>query len=140
MSAAVPTTILVVDDDRAIRTLVQGLLEREGYKTLVADSAEEALALFPEHQESVALLVTDMVMAGIQGTELARQLQRIKPNLPVLVVSACRGQFDEALEGFPCLSKPFTIRELVGRVGELLPQRKGTAREKVGKERKLKSG
>jgi len=64
----------------------------------------------------------------------------LNPNLAVLVITACHGQFDKALEGFPCLSKPFTRRELVGRVGALLPRRKGMAREKAGKEGKLKSG
>ena len=95
--------ILVVDDDRAIRTSVQGLLEREGYLSLGADSAQQALALFRRYHASISLLMTDLALPGCNGLELAGQLQRVKPTLRVLCMSGCLEQFAYVLEGRPCL-------------------------------------
>jgi CheY-like chemotaxis protein len=87
-SPAESGTILVVDDDRAVRTLVETCLGRGGYATLTADSGEIALKVFEQHRAEIALLLTDVTMPGIDGWELARRIQQAEPKLPVLVMSA----------------------------------------------------
>src|SRR5436309_2925726 len=105
--------VLIVDCDRAIRTLIQCLLEREGYSVLATGSGEAALAIFRQYHASIGLLLTDVNIPDVSGPELARHLQQLKPELPVLCVSS--EVYDPVHQGFACLPKPFTIRELVGR-------------------------
>jgi CheY-like chemotaxis protein len=112
-------TVLVVDDDRAIRTLVETYLGIGGYTTLSADSGEIALQVFEQHRAEIALLLTDVTMPGIDGLELARRIQRAKPELPVLVMSALSGRPGELGE-FPFLPKPFIAPDLLSRVRETL--------------------
>jgi two-component system cell cycle sensor histidine kinase/response regulator CckA len=107
-------TILVVDDDCAIRTLVKTLLEIEGYAVLMADGAESAMKLY--EQSNVALLLTDVVMPDINGLELADQLLRREPQLRILFMSGS----EDANRGFGCVAKPFTGAGLIRRVGEVL--------------------
>ena len=109
-------TILVVDDDCAIRTLVRVFLENEGYAVLIADNAETAMKLYTEHQSAVALLLTDVVMPNINGLELADQLLRREPQLRILFMSGS----EDVSRGFGCVAKPFTGTGLIRRVGEVL--------------------
>jgi two-component system cell cycle sensor histidine kinase/response regulator CckA len=105
---------LVVDDDCAIRMLVKALLETEGYAVLIAADAETALKLFDS--STVALLLTDVVMPDMNGPELADQLLRREPQLPILFMSGS----EDASRGFGCVAKPFTGAGLIRRVGEVL--------------------
>lgn len=107
-------TILVVDDDRAIRMLVKTLLEVEGYSVLMADGAETAMKLYD--RSTVALLLTDVVMPTINGLELADRLLQREPQLRVLFMSGS----EDASRGFGCVAKPFTGAGLIRRVGEVL--------------------
>ena len=109
-------TILVVDDDCAIRTLVRVFLEIEGYAVLIAENAETAMKLYTEHQSTVALLLTDVVMPNMNGLELADQLLLREPQLRVLFMSGS----EDASRGFGCVAKPFTETGLIRRVGEVL--------------------
>lgn len=109
-------TILVVDDDSAIRKLVRVFLEIEGYAVLIAEDAETAMRLYAEHQSSVALLLTDVVMPNMNGLELADHLLRREPQLRILFMSGS----EDASRGFGCVAKPFTGTGLVRRVGEVL--------------------
>jgi len=94
-------TILVVDDDCAIRTLVKTLLEVEGYAVLIADDGETAMKLYD--QSTVAMLLTDVVMPNMNGLELADRLLRREPQLRVLFMSGS----GDASRGFGCVAKPF---------------------------------
>ncbi len=107
-------TILVVDDDRAIRTLVKALLEVEGYAVLIADGAVTAMKLYDE--STISLLLTDVVMPNIDGLELADQLLQREPQLRILFMSGS----ENANRGFGCVAKPFTGAGLIRRVGEVL--------------------
>lgn len=109
-------TILVVDDDSSVRTLVKALLEIEGYTVLMAADAETAMKVYEEYQSAVALLLTDVVMPNITGLELADRLLRREPSLRVLFMSGS----EDASRGFGCVAKPFTGAKLIGRVGEVL--------------------
>ena len=107
-------TILVVDDNPSIRTLVKGVLETEGYAVLLADGAETAMTLYD--QSTVALLLTDVAMPVIDGLELADQLLRREPQLRILFMSGS----ENVSRGFGCVAKPFTGAGLIHRVGEVL--------------------
>lgn len=109
-------TILVVDDDSAIRKLVKVFLEIEGYAVLIAEDAATAMKLYTVHQATVALLLTDVIMPNMNGLELADHLLRREPQLRILFMSGS----ENASRGFGCVAKPFTGTGLVRRVGEVL--------------------
>ncbi|MES2305907.1 MAG: response regulator [Gemmatimonadota bacterium] len=115
--------ILVVDDDPAVRSVVRRMLSRAGYDVVSVESGEEAeLALRDE--SPFALLVTDMVMPGIGGGELARRAVATHPDLRVLFISGYTD--DEVIRdarmesGRAFVAKPFTAEEFLGRVRDLL--------------------
>ncbi|HEX6641633.1 MAG TPA: ATP-binding protein, partial [Thermoanaerobaculia bacterium] len=85
--AAQAETVLVVDDEAPIRVLVSDVLRRLGYHVLTAEHAEAALDTARDHRESLRLVITDVVMPGRSGIDLARELGRSMPHLPVLFMS-----------------------------------------------------
>src|SRR2546427_4689588 len=105
-------TILLVDDDKQIRKLARKVLEQEGYTVLAAKDAEEALRLGQESAGSIRLLLTDLVMPGMNGQTLANHLQVRYPKMQVLYMSGYKDYaigFNAALEpDANYLSKPFT--------------------------------
>jgi two-component system cell cycle sensor histidine kinase/response regulator CckA len=124
------TTILVVDDDRVIRTLVGASLEHAGYTVLVAADGVEGVSVFKQHQSDIALLITDVMMPNMNGFDLADCLLELDSQLPVIFIS---GNMQHADRGHGCIAKPFTCAALVSRVHQALnttphePQSKATA-------------
>jgi PAS domain S-box-containing protein len=121
--AAGHATILLAEDDAASRELTREVLEAGGYRVLVAQHAEEALAL--AHREPhIDLLVSDVIMPGLSGLELRRRLLQLRPSLRVLLVSGYATHAIESERGLPegaeLLSKPFQPDELLARVHQLL--------------------
>ena len=116
-------TLLVVEDEAAVRDLVAGALGRDGYRLLFAKSAEEALELEATHSGPIDLLLTDAIMPGKTGMELARTLRATRPNLRVIVMS---GYAEDALSGLDqtldVLRKPFSPGELRLRIREATDQ------------------
>ena len=112
--------ILVVDDEPIVLNCTATLLRREGYTVAEANSAEEALFVFRKNQSTVKLLLTDVVMPEITGPELALDLLQLKPDLKILFMSACCDSLPNALQRCSLIVKPFTIRDLVRSVGQLL--------------------
>ena len=117
-------TILLVEDQAAIRMLAEDVLSGAGHHVLAAGSGPAALRLLEKHPDHIDLLITDVVMPGMSGPELAAQLTRLRPNLAVLYIS---GYSDHALlhrgvieKGISFLQKPFLPETLVIRVDELL--------------------
>jgi hypothetical protein len=117
-------TVLVVEDEQAVRTLEVEVLARHGYHVLVAGDAQEALALEERCEEPIALLVTDVVMPGRSGRELAQEFVRRRPGTRVLYVS---GYANDAfasgnlLEAGTCfLQKPFSPEALAHKVRDIL--------------------
>jgi PAS domain S-box-containing protein len=118
-------TILLVEDEAPVRTLVRTLLERKGYRIIEADSGLNALELWQHKRDAIDLLFTDMVMPdGISGRELASQLLAEKPGLKVIYAS---GYTDDMLgESSPLrnnphfLEKPFDSYKLLKRVRDCL--------------------
>ena len=117
-------TVLVVDDEAAVRHTTRRLLERAGFTVLDAPGGEDALRSAASHPGPIDLLVTDVVMPRMTGPELASQLVRDRPNTPVLFVSGYsresdfEGTVDEMESSF--LHKPFTGAELVDTATRLI--------------------
>jgi PAS domain S-box-containing protein len=117
-------TILLVEDEELVRRTAVRMLESLGYHVLAAAAPADALALAREPSRRIDLLLTDVVMPGMKGPELARQLATLRPGLRVLFMSGytanaalTRGGADGA-DGF--LQKPFTRADLSARVAEAL--------------------
>ena len=118
--------ILLVEDDAAVRTVAQRALVRYGYEVLPASGGEEALRLARKHKDSIRLLLTDIMMPGMNGVEVAAGVSRILPSIQIFYMS---GYADQDLvrqgllkPGTHFLQKPFTPRELAERVGEILAE------------------
>lgn len=114
-------TVLVVDDDPAVRAVIVGHLQGAGYSVLPASSGEQALALLAEKRERVALLVSDVSMPGMSGSELTRIVHERAPGLPVLLISGYADELshDEtpgAALGVSFLAKPFSRERLLNEV------------------------
>lgn len=116
--------VLVVDDEQGVRDLVCRTLQGEGYRTLEAGHGAEALKLVESTPDPVDLVITDVVMPGMDGRELGRRLAQSKPTLPVLYMSAYdvndifrRGSPSTSA---PFLQKPFPHATLITRVEQLL--------------------
>ncbi|MEK7408972.1 MAG: PAS domain S-box protein [Acidobacteriota bacterium] len=113
-------TILLAEDEQEVRDMASDMLRRQGYTVLTADDGAEALEIWDRQQESIQMLVTDVIMPRVGGRELAERLRQSRPNLPVLYIS---GYTDEVIArhgildsdaGF--LQKPFTQAELGRKV------------------------
>jgi two-component system cell cycle sensor histidine kinase/response regulator CckA len=113
-------TILIVDDKAGIRALVRKILRRERYVVLEAGSAEEALTVASKHAGRIDLLLTDVMLPGLTGRELAEQMLPARPELKVVYISGYTD--DESVRrgaippGSMFLQKPFTSGVLVGLV------------------------
>lgn len=111
--------ILVVDDEPSIRELVRRLAEREGYQVTEASDAEEALRIL--HQPQIPkLMLTDIVMPGMNGLMLAAQAHVLRPTLPVIFMSGYASQFQDELSGSVCLRKPFRAPELIAAIQDVI--------------------
>jgi DNA-binding response OmpR family regulator len=115
--AAQRKTILVVDDEEDIRTVVRQMLTADGYVVLDAGDPNQALRLAAE--QPVDLLLTDVVMPLMRGTELAQRLLVVVPSAKVLLMSAYKVA-EIAASGHPFLAKPFTPEILLEKVHLLL--------------------
>ena len=111
-------TVLVAEDDAAVRSLVCRVLERHGYGVVTAPDGPEALEALRDRSSSIDLLLSDAAMPEMPGPELLEMARELRPGLPVLLMSG-HGK-DEVGDGVPYLAKPFTPAELVRRVGQAL--------------------
>jgi two-component system, cell cycle sensor histidine kinase and response regulator CckA len=117
-------TILLVEDSDPLRKLTQSFLESSGFRVLVAVNGEDALRLAGRHPEKIHLLVTDVVMPGINGRVLAEQLLAERPGMKVLFISGYTDSFNAVhgvrKRGMALLNKPYTEEELIERVHKVL--------------------
>jgi CheY-like chemotaxis protein len=117
-------TLLLVEDEEPLREVVRSLLTRHGYDVLVAASGVAAIDVAAAHPGPIDLLVSDLVMPGIQGRELAREIRRSRPRVKVLYMSgyapdgATQGDESEPATAF--LAKPFPGATLLRQCRELL--------------------
>ncbi|MCC2640280.1 MAG: putative Hybrid sensor histidine kinase [Nitrospira sp.] len=113
-------TILLVEDDDMVRTLAHTVLTTQHYTVLAARNAEEALAIARTQRTHIALLVTDMIMPGMAGSQLATELKAMQPDIKVIITSGYADRGKEFLASFESrtafLPKPYTPDSLTGAV------------------------
>jgi two-component system, cell cycle sensor histidine kinase and response regulator CckA len=112
--------ILVVEDDSAVRAFVVSTLERAGYSVLAAASPAHATALSDGLAEAIDLLLTDLIMPGGNGRDLAARLLTSRPSLRVVLMSGYDATISEVAPGRRVLAKPFDAEELLAAVREAL--------------------
>jgi PAS domain S-box-containing protein len=119
-------TILLVEDQEALRTVVCGVLRRAGYRVVEASAGAQALDQLDQVGEKPDLLLSDMSMPGMSGTELAGAVRSRMPGTPILLMSglAARGFNAQQLAGAHLLSKPFTPASLLSAVARALTEGK----------------
>ena len=115
-----PPGILLVEDEISILKLIERSLTSTGYNIFPAQTPEEAEQLFSRKSEEIDLLLTDVVLPEIKGTELHRRLRSQKPELKALFMSGYSRQLVEAAPGIPFIQKPFTPTTLCERIREIL--------------------
>jgi CheY-like chemotaxis protein len=117
-------TILLVEDEEAVRTMAQRMLERNGYRVIVARDPADALRIAAEPDQGIDLLLTDVVMPVMSGATLATQLRRLRPEVEVLYVSGYTdgtvGAHGVLETGAFFLQKPFTAEQLVRKLRSVL--------------------
>lgn len=121
-------TILIIEDDQRLASLLQTGIEEAGYLVLLAYDGEMALRLFKSNADVIDLVLSDIILPGMSGLELCKQVRKEQPDIPILMLTAL-GTTDDKLEGFDAgaddyMTKPFDFRELLARIGVLL-RRKG---------------
>ena len=112
-------TVLVVDDEEAVRRLACRMLTWMGYQALEARHGREALATIEEHNGPIHLVLTDIKMPGMNGRELGRHIEERWPGKPILYMSGFASEVFRGglLEpGAPFIAKPFTQEDLAARV------------------------
>jgi CheY-like chemotaxis protein len=115
-------TVLLVEDDKALRTLGREMLEPYGYTVLVAGNGAAALEVAENQPDPIELLITDIKMPKIGGIELARRLSTLSPELKILYTSGYNdsGSGLQRLAGSRYLQKPYAMEKLARTVRELL--------------------
>ena len=113
-------TVLVVEDDEAMRKLIVALLDGSGYRVLQAPNGEAALQLTTECDQHIDLVLTDMLMPGMSGIELSTKLRELRPGLKVLLMSGYAGdliaRYRVAESEIMLIEKPFTRSNLLSRI------------------------
>jgi two-component system cell cycle sensor histidine kinase/response regulator CckA len=117
-------TVLLVEDEESVRQLVRETLAAKGYRVVEADNGESGVAVAAKHQGKIDLVITDVVMPGMGGRELVKQLAQTRPETKVLYLS---GYTEDAIvsegtieSGAAFLQKPFTLQNLARKVREVL--------------------
>jgi two-component system, cell cycle sensor histidine kinase and response regulator CckA len=110
-------TILVVEDEPALRDFLELILSEVGYRVVTARDGEEALELTTQSDHSVQLVLTDSIMPRLSGPELVRRLADTRPDVRVLQIS---GYTDHGFDGYDFVAKPFEPETLLRRVREVL--------------------
>ena len=116
--------VLLVEDNEQVRDLSLAILKQKGYTVLVADSGKKALALLDRHDGPVHLLLTDVVMPGMNGKQLFEQVSERYPDVRVLYMS---GYTENIIahhgvmgDGVQFIQKPFSVKSLAAKVREAL--------------------
>jgi PAS domain S-box-containing protein len=117
-------TILLVEDEANLRYLARQFLEKQGYKVIEAADGAVAMQIAVAHEATIHLLLTDVIMPGMNGRELAQRIAEIRPNVKILYMSGYtenvighNGMLDN---GVRLLQKPFNLRDLKSKVREVL--------------------
>jgi CheY-like chemotaxis protein len=114
----------VVEDEDSVRELARRTLSKQGYDVLEASSPEAALQLCESRREPIDLLLSDVIMPGMNGPSLGRKLKDLRPALKILFMSGYTDpgvlQNEIVGRGLPILFKPFRPEDLLTRVGKII--------------------
>jgi CheY-like chemotaxis protein len=123
--SGVSATILIADDEAALRQAIAEILRSSGYKVLEAESSTEALEMARQHRGPLEILLTDIVMPGLRGPELARRVAKVHPEVQIVYMSGYAEGLPEAQlpENSTFLQKPFRFATLLEKLK--LVRRKG---------------
>jgi len=120
-------TILMVEDNDEVRNLIKNILQRYGYKLLKAENGKEALRISRQHQHPIHLMLTDVVMPGMNGRELSERIQSQRPEIKVLYMSGHTGDaivhHGVLAPGVNFIQKPFTSEKLAGMIRKVLDEK-----------------
>jgi two-component system, cell cycle sensor histidine kinase and response regulator CckA len=126
LAAGEDRTVLVVDNEEAVGTIVSHMLRKHGYRVQTASSGTEAESILTAEDRDVDLLLTDLLMPGMSGRELVGRLRALRPDLPAIYMSGYGDDatpLDPPQEGIRMLQKPFTGKQLLRAVGDALAER-----------------
>jgi PAS domain S-box-containing protein len=118
-------TALVVDDEASVRALAKTMLERWGYRVLIANDGEEGVTQFRAHQEKIDIVLLDLTMPKLGGAGVFRVIRHRAPTVPILLMSGfnesteTQQMVEQGCAGF--IQKPFTAQTLQAKLGSLLP-------------------
>lgn len=116
-------TVLVVDDEAAVREMLQTALETHNYQVITARDGAEAIQLYTQQSAAISLVLTDLMMPGVNGTVAIQVLQRINPQIKIILMSGLLPQenaYNAANRQWPLLMKPFTTPELLWMIHDQL--------------------
>ncbi len=125
-------TILVVEDAEALRDLICQALTSSGCNVLSAPEAQEALRIFNQQKSVIDLLVTDVIMPGMNGPALAKQIRALRPETKILYMTGYSGEFvrsDMLIPGVSFIQKPFTPADLRRKIRKMLNDKPHAARK-----------
>ena len=118
--AAEPKTILLVDDEPSVRSIVTRILRRANYTVLEADGGESAITVAESHAGNIDLVISDLYMPGLHGPAVAEKLAAVRPGLKVLFISGYADNDVVGRTGVPAgsnfLQKPFSGQDLTAAV------------------------
>src|SRR5438105_3132097 len=121
-----PQSILIVEDDNDIAESLVYNLRREGFRTAVAESGEKGLRLALDERSTPSLILLDLMLPGMSGTELCRRLRRegATENIPIIMLTAKASESDKIsgleLGADDYIVKPFSTKEVVARIRAVL--------------------
>ena len=123
---------LVIDDEKAVRTLVEAALSRQGVTVLTADTSRKGVEIAREHSRELSVVILDLEMPATDGEEVLHQLAELNPEIPIILSSGL-GESEAAGKSFVLrqasfLQKPYTAERLVEAVSEVLRRSDGSGR------------
>jgi two-component system cell cycle sensor histidine kinase/response regulator CckA len=116
-------TVLIAEDDDTIRRLISKALRNEGFNVLEASHGQMALDIAAGCTENIDLLLSDVIMPGMTGPQLALTLRESRPNLKIVLMSGHTANIYIDEEGWPLLQKPFLMSDVIGELREALQGR-----------------
>jgi len=121
-------TILVAEDHEGMREMAREILERLGYRMVLARDGEEAVHQFAAHRNEISLVLLHMIMPRLVGTEAYEQICKLKPGIPVIFTSGCSDHrsllSSVTTKGAAVLQKPYGSKVLACRVRDVLDEAK----------------
>ena len=117
-------SVLLVEDEDIVRFIGAEILKKLGYKLLEAANGREALEIFKSHAGRIDLMLTDLMMPGMTGRELAEKVRVMSPDTRILFTSACTDDVIDGQEiadqGLNFIAKPFSLESLAAKIRSVL--------------------